>query len=611
MTQLKKNPKWFYFVAIIFPGVLLVIVELILFFFSYGHDFKTFIKISDQFENYKFFNPKLPIKYFGNSVNTPSVIADGFKINKEKNTFRIFALGGSTTAGFPHSPNGSFPRQLKNKLTEKYPDVDFEVINLGISAINSITLRDIIDDVLAENPNLIIIYAGHNEYYGALGPASNISGIHNLFLKRILLDLKHFRTVQLIENFIGRTLSIFKNENSSGKTLMSEIAGEELVPLGSELYDLGIEQFESNLSYILSRCSEEKIPALIGTLASNLLQAPLCKYSGCDTLAIDFELAIKELDEDSKEELEIIKDNDELRFRAPEEFNQILVNISNTYKTVLFDVKKSFENESPFKVIGSNLMMDHLHPNLYGNNLIATTILSKIEKMEIINFNLQNTNGPKLMNDSISFDSYTTLDSIFASLRIQFLMNDFPFVNPKVKNNKLIFVPKNIQDSLAILILHGNLSWENAHVKLADFYLRNSHYYEYVKEMNVLIEDKPFDKYPYLKLIKNLEEANQNDLLLYILIKYNKRFQDFFSAKKIAQLFFNQKRNELALLFYQKCLDLSSKDAEVYFYLSAIYFLNKDLPKALQNIQDCVKINPDYPKAKQILEALTRMYLGK
>ncbi len=57
---------------------------------------------------------------------------------------------------------------------------------MGISAINSITLRDIIDDVLEENPDLIIIYTGHNEYYGALGPASNISGFNNLSSKKTI-----------------------------------------------------------------------------------------------------------------------------------------------------------------------------------------------------------------------------------------------------------------------------------------------------------------------------------------------------------------------------------------------------------------------------------------
>jgi tetratricopeptide (TPR) repeat protein len=391
---------------------------------------------------------------------------------------------------------------------------------------------------------------------------------------------------------------------------MSEIAGDKLVPLGSDEYYAGIEQFESNLSYILERCSEEKIPSMIGTLASNLLQDPLCKYSGCDSLVSDFNSAIIELDEDSREELEIIKDQDELRFRAPEEFNQVIINLSKAYSVPIFDVKKSFDNVSPFNIIGSNLMMDHLHPNFYGNELIAKSIFDQIEKVNIINTNLKRNTSPKIFNSTIPFKSYTNLDSIFADLRIRFLKNDFPFANPKLKE-KFIFIPKNIEDSLAIQIIQGTLSWENAHIKLADSHLRKSSYIEYVQEMNVLIDDKPFDKYPYLSLIKTLETVKNDDLLLYVLVKYNNFFQDLYSTKKIGNLYFIRERNELALYYYQKCLELTNNDAEVYFNLSAIYFKNKNLPKALQNIQYCVKINPEYPKAKQILDALSRMYLGK
>ena len=164
---------------------------------------------------------------------------------------------------------------------------------------------------------------------------------------------------------------------------------------------------------------------------------------------------------------------------------------------------------------------------------------------------------------------------------------------------------------MQINVIQGKLSWENAHIKLADSHLRNSNFDDYVKEMNVLIEDKPFDKYPYLSLIKTLETVKKYDLLLYVLIKYNKIFQDLSSTKKIANLYFHEKNNESALYFYQKCLELTNNDAEIYFNVSAIYFSKKDLPKALQNIQNCVKINPEYPKAKQILNALSRMYMGK
>ena len=121
----KKNPFWFYLVLFALPLLLLGVLELSLRAVKYGTDYSTFVKISDQFPDYKFFNPAIPQKYFGNFPITPSVIADGFKEFKTSNTYRIFALGGSTTAGFPHPPNGSFPRLLKKLLQNHYPEHKF------------------------------------------------------------------------------------------------------------------------------------------------------------------------------------------------------------------------------------------------------------------------------------------------------------------------------------------------------------------------------------------------------------------------------------------------------------------------------------------------------
>ncbi len=48
-----------------------------------------------------------------------------------------------------------------------YPYVDFDVVNLGISTVNSITLRYIVDDVLNQEADLILFYSGYNVYYGS------------------------------------------------------------------------------------------------------------------------------------------------------------------------------------------------------------------------------------------------------------------------------------------------------------------------------------------------------------------------------------------------------------------------------------------------------------
>lgn len=565
-----------------------------------------FVKISDQFEDYLFFNPNLPQKYFGNLTIRPSVIADGFKKNKDKITFRIFSLGGSTTAGFPHPQNGSFPRLLKNKLQKQYPLVNFEIINLGVSAINSITIRDIFDDVLAEEPDLIIIYAGHNEYYGALGPASNVSGFYNLFTTRLILKLKEFKTVQFIENIVGNIFALFSEKSAFDKTLMSELAGKNLVPLNSEMYWDGVNQFENNLEFILNRCDEKNVKTIIGTLASNIMQSPLCRFNGCDSLYDEFQTIINNPDYISKEKLIEVKEKDKLRFRAPEEFNKIIFKLDDKYKCNIVDLKKILEENSPNGIIGDNLMLDHLHPSYRGNELISESLVSAIISDKEIVSKLNNIKSSKVILNSNIFNNYTNLDSLFANLRIQHLKSDFPFAKEK-KHLTFPSAADRVEDKIAEEVVTGEISWESAHFKLANHYLKNGNIHGYLEELNILIEDKPFDKYTYLKLFKTLEEKKQIEPLKYFLHKYHNYFRDSFSALKLGHIYFEERNHQEAINYYNKCIP-TTNDPKLFFNLSAIYYELKDLNNALKYISRCLQLDPNYPNAKKIKNRLLQIY---
>ncbi|MCB9210695.1 MAG: hypothetical protein H6610_09390 [Ignavibacteriales bacterium] len=609
--EIKKYPVWFNFVLFIIPVFIIIALEVILILSNFGNDYSTFVKISDQFENYKFFNPKLPEKYFGNSSITPAVIPDGFKVTKDKNTFRIFALGGSTTAGFPYPPNGSFPRLLKNKLNREYPDINFEVINLGISAVNSITIRDIIDDVLLEKPDLIIFYAGHNEYYGAMGPASNATNNYGIDITSFILKLKKFRTFQFVEYLIGEVYSIFSTEKSENKTLMSQMAGENLVELNSEIYIKGINQFKSNFETIAKKCQNAKVPFFVGTLSSNLLIEPLCKFSGCDSLVGQYQLLINNYDILSKKDFYDIKEKDALRFRAPEQFNSIIRSNSSAYKYEIFDIQQEFESRSKYGIIGDNLMLDHLHPNFEGNNIISDLILNLIRNQKIlVNVERKNDQKNKLFEDFNNY--YSPLDYAFANQRIAYLKNDFPFKQKEVnQKSKINYIINSVEDSLANEIIQGNVSWENAHFQLAEIYFQRKDYQKYFDEISVLIKDKPFDKFPYVEAIKKLEKIKKTELLKIILIKYYNVYPELFVKQKLADIYFSEKNYNNAIKFYKEVVSEVPNDARIYFNLSASYFAQKDLQNSLSNIQKCLKINPTYPNAQKIYNGLKDIYSSK
>ncbi|RMD97873.1 MAG: SGNH/GDSL hydrolase family protein, partial [Calditrichaeota bacterium] len=111
-------------------------------------------------------NTHVARRYFDpHKVTVPGAIPATFAVNKSHRVFRIFCLGGSTTAGFPFDCQVSFPQQLRYMLRQAYPQYHFEVINLGISALNSYTVLDLLPAILDLQPDLILIYMGHNEFY--------------------------------------------------------------------------------------------------------------------------------------------------------------------------------------------------------------------------------------------------------------------------------------------------------------------------------------------------------------------------------------------------------------------------------------------------------------
>ena len=162
----RKTPKWFYVVSVLLPVLFLVILEMFLRIINYGTNFDQWINVG---EGKYTINSNIGKKYFPSGFFNPTASEDEFDIHKKPNTFRVFVLGGSSAEGFPYGPMGSFSRYIRRRLELVYPNTPIEVVNLGMSAINSYTLLDLLPGVLDQKPDLILIYAGHNEYYGAMG----------------------------------------------------------------------------------------------------------------------------------------------------------------------------------------------------------------------------------------------------------------------------------------------------------------------------------------------------------------------------------------------------------------------------------------------------------
>lgn len=87
-----------------------------------------------------------------------------FLRQKPPGTFRIFCLGGSTTYGRPYDNTTSFPGWLREILPVAAPDVKWEVINAGGIGYASYRVAALMEELVQYEPDLFIVYTGHNEF---------------------------------------------------------------------------------------------------------------------------------------------------------------------------------------------------------------------------------------------------------------------------------------------------------------------------------------------------------------------------------------------------------------------------------------------------------------
>ena len=231
---------------------------------GFGDSYPLFVSAPSQ-PDYLFPNPEVARRYFRPGSIVPLPQMDFFRAQKAPGGFRIFFQGESSAAGFPYRHGGAPSRMLAERLQATFPDRDIEVVNTALTAVNSYTLLDQSREIIAQKPDAVMIYTGHNEFYGVFGVGSSQSGGRSRGLVKAYLALRPLRTVQLL----ARALSRAPAADASARSVMELMAGEQLIPYDSPRYRAGLAQFRANLSELLARYRARGIPVLIGTVASN------------------------------------------------------------------------------------------------------------------------------------------------------------------------------------------------------------------------------------------------------------------------------------------------------------------------------------------------------
>jgi tetratricopeptide (TPR) repeat protein len=448
-------------ITLLVPVLLAVAAELALRAAGVGQLEPLFIPVP-QAPGYLQPNPAAVQRFFPDPRQAPDVSIDTtwFPAAKAPGTLRIFVQGASSAAGFPYGRWASPAAMLQQRLQRAYPDRNVEVINTGMAAVTSYALLDFADEIVALGPDAVVVYAGHNEYLGIGGVGSSLVSAQSPTLARFVATLRRLRLYRALERGIGSLGSNGSLPDTHEGTLMSRVAAERSIPLGSKLYERGLEQFRSNLDRLLGRYGKAGVKVFVGTLACNERdQPPFASSSDPERSArARFEKArALESAEDyraARAEYLVAKDLDELRFRAPEDFNDVVREVASRHGATVVDVQSALAEASAHGIIGTELMLEHVHPNVEGYFRLASTYFPAIVSW---------AGTPDVRVDDATARReipVTEIDRLNGEYRVATLRNDWPFV-PERRPTTLP-APTNPIEEIAQSWFAGRVSWMEA-----------------------------------------------------------------------------------------------------------------------------------------------------
>jgi tetratricopeptide (TPR) repeat protein len=571
-----KKKIIFSLILVLFPLIILLLTELALRAFNYGQNYNLFVDFKLYGKQYVKCNPEYGKKYF---YNLPYMVPnnDIFLKEKPKNGFRIFVIGSSTTAGFPYTSGIMFSRILHARLQDTYPDKYIEVVNTAMTAINSYTFQDKIDEMLKAKPDAILIYGGQNEFYGGLGIGSKEALGKIRWIKILHLNLLEFRTYQLIREMIFGTQKLLMGKKLSTVpttgTMMQKVATNKDIEYNSDLYKRAHEHYRKNMGKILKKAKNKGVSVFFSDLFSNIKDLPPLGSSKSKNYPPAIEVYKEALAyekagdyEKAKASYYRAKDLDCIRFRASEDLNAIIRELSQKNGAYFVPMKSTFEKNSPHGLIGNNLITEHLHPNIDGYFLMADAFYSSIVDSKLIGkIDSQNFKPSGYYRNNWGF---TPLDSLSAEISVKKVISGWPF-RPETEVNNFIknYIPKDMVDSLAYrAVRYTDITPESAHKYLAKYYIAHNAPDKAVKEYYANIKIEPYKMDNYIAAGDLLDQTGE----------YNKALEVYLAALKL-----------------NRDIYVLSKTGEIYSSL-------KEYGKAIAYLEEVTKADPDFQKQKTL-----------
>ncbi|MGA2245050.1 MAG: tetratricopeptide repeat protein [Verrucomicrobiota bacterium] len=413
------------FSLVVVPLILLGGLEIGLRLAGYGYSPAFFQKVRVNDQEYLINNEDFTRRFFPPQLlRWPGPVM--FEAQKPPNTFRIFVLGESAARGEPE-PAWAASRYLEALLAERFPNTRFEVINLGITAINSHVILPLARDCARADGDLWIIYMGNNEMVGPFGAATVFgSKAPPLPLVRLNLALLKTRVGQFLAE-AGQRLSK-RNPTASwggmkmflGNQLRADDPRKEIVyrSFGRNLDDILRAGFDSGARILLNTVAVnlKDCPPFASLTNASLPAADSARFTSAYSAAcraqetrefagaagefaaaatIDAQHAelqfrwaecLEQMGQgaSAREHYQLACDDDALPFRADSRLNQIIAAAGKRSagdRLVFFDAAAALARQGTNGICGQETFYEHVHFNFDGNFRLGRAWAAQLEPL--------------------------------------------------------------------------------------------------------------------------------------------------------------------------------------------------------------------------------------
>lgn len=573
----------------------------------------------DQITWYKI-NRSYLKKYFASTDPLiPEFKPSLFRKEKQKNSIRIFCLGESSMFGVPYQMTANIPGILRAQLRHAYPEKEIEVINLGASAINTNVIRDFSPLLLQFQPDLILIYTGHNEFYGPDGIGASWLEKQFPFLTQWKYHFRDLAIINLLGTFFAGKPS---PESLHNTNMMKQVSQEATVQLHSAEAEKIFAHFEKNLTAIINEFQSHNIPVIISDVTSNLTFAPF-EY---DTILAQQSTALQagnstekllsftaQHPEDSYSRFLLAtayahvgkydsakiffseaRDRDFLKFRAPKEINSIIQKSAQQTHIPFFSTDSIFSINSPHGISDTSLFWEHLHPKVNGYYLIANGFLSEIQKLNIFP-----RSTVQMLPCNLDSLHICWFDLAFGDRTITNLTTKWPFKNFTVSTQYFPTAPEPLQHIVEETFRMEKV-WDEACYESAQIFWKMNNVQAAMITYRAIIDEYPYNFYAHYLLANALSQTGkiQESAKHYQISMQSNPLYPYAKAE-FGLLQINNGKFDAAILLLTNALQISQQEglaplrSTIYYGLGTAYANKRMFKEALQYVEKSLQAAPN------------------